>query len=225
MRYEIKGAPFPVVICSLDANETVDCQKGAMAWMSPNMSMQTRTGGLGKMFSKAFSGESVFTNTYVAQGGTGEIAFSVNAPGMIIPYQITPGKSLVAQKNSYLASQKGVDMSLFFQKRISSGFFGGEGFIMQRFSGNGLIFLEIDGSVVEYQLMPGQSIIVDTGYLAAMEETCQISVDTVKGVGNALFGGEGLFNTKITGPGHVWLQTMPITSFAAQVARYIPKSN
>lgn len=226
MNYEIKGTPFPVVICNLQANESMDCQKGGMAWMSPNMAMTTRGGGLGKMFSKAISGESLFTNTYTAQGGPGQIAFNVHAPGTILPFQIAPGRSIVAQKSSYLASEKGVDMSIFFQKRITSGFFGGEGFIMQKFSGNGIVFLEIDGSVVEYQLQIGQSMIVDTGYLAAMDETCQISVETVKGVGNIFLGGEGFFNTKITGPGHVWLQTMPVPTFAEAIAKYIPtKSN
>jgi uncharacterized protein (AIM24 family) len=114
-------------------------------------------------------------------------------------------------------------MEIFFQKKIGSGFFGGEGFIMQKFTGNGMLFIEVDGSIVEYDLAPGETLLVDTGYLCACDATVSIDVEMVKGVGNAIFGGEGLFNTKITGPGHVWLQTMPITQFAGSILPYLPK--
>lgn len=225
MKYQIKGEPFPVAILELNANESVVCQKGAMAWMSPNMQMATSGGGIGKMFSRAFSGESMFQNTYTAAGGPGLISFAVTAPGAILPVQITPTRSIIAQKSAYLASEKSIDMNVFFQKKIASGFFGGEGFIMQQFTGSGILFLEIDGSIVEYDLQPGQSMLVDTGYLAAMDATCQISIESVSGVGNALFGGEGLFNTKVTGPGHIWLQTMPLPQFAGAIRRYIPSKS
>lgn len=224
MRYEIKGQPYPVVVCGLDANETVICQRGAMAWMSPNMEMNTSGGGIGKMFSRSITGESIFQNRYVAKGGPGEIAFAASVPGMIMPVQINPGRTIVAQKRSFIASEQGVDLSIFFQKRVGAGFFGGEGFIMQKLSGNGMAFIEVDGSVVEYDLGPGQSMLVDTGYLVAMEETCNISIETVRGVGNALFGGEGLFNTRVTGPGHIWLQTMPLSAFVGAISPYIVKS-
>lgn len=197
-----------------------------MAWMSPNMQMSTNAGGgIGKMFSRAFSGESIFRNEYTAVGGVGEIAFSTSVPGNILPIEISDSKVIVAQKSAYLASSPTVDMSVFFQKKLGAGFFGGEGFIMQKFSGRGTVFLEIDGSVVEYDLRPGESMLIDTGYLAAMDSTCSIEIESVKGIGNALFGGEGFFNTRISGPGHVWLQTMPVISIAGAVRPYIVTGN
>lgn len=226
MQYEIKGSPFPVVICGVNSGETIVCQKGAMTWMSSNMQMVTNVGGgISKLFGKALTGESIFQNEYTAQGGFGEIAFGSSVPGQILPIQISPSRTIVAQKTAFLASEKSVNMEIFFQKKIGSGFFGGEGFIMQKFSGNGMLFVEVDGSVIEYDLAPGESLLVDTGYLCAMDSTVSIDVEMVKGVGNALFGGEGLFNTRITGPGHVWLQTMPIPQFASSLRPYFPTSN
>lgn len=222
MQYEIKGTPFPVIICKLEPNETVCCQKGAMSWMSPNMQMSTNAGGgIGKMFSRAVTGESIFQNKYTAVGGNGEIAFASTVPGNILAIDVSE-RTIVAQKSAYLASSPSVEMSVFFQKKIGAGFFGGEGFIMQKFSGKGIAFLEIDGSCIEYDLAAGESILVDTGYLAAMDATCTVDVESVKGVGNALFGGEGFFNTRVSGPGHVWLQTMPVNSLAGAVRPYIP---
>lgn len=223
MRFEIKGEPLPVVIVYLDANETVNCQKGAMSWMTPNMKMETHTGGIGKAFSKMFSGESIFTNTYIAEGGPGMIAFASSFPGSIIPFDISKG-DMIVQKSGYLASQPTVELSIAFQKKLGAGFFGGEGFIMQRLHGQGMAFVEIDGYVVEYDLQAGQQMLIDTGYLAAMSSTCQMDIQQVKGIGNVLFGGEGLFNTVVTGPGKIYLQTMPISNFAGAVAAVIPRS-
>ncbi len=216
MRYEIKGEPMPVVLVYLEANESVKCEKGAMSWMTPNMKMSTSTGGIGKAFSKMFSGESMFQNTYVAEGGPGMIAFASSVPGSIIPFDLSKG-DMIVQKGGYLASEPQVDLSIAFQKKIGAGFFGGEGFIMQRLHGNGIAFTEIDGYVVEYNLQPGQQMLIDTGYLAAMDATCSIDIQTVKGVGNVLFGGEGLFNTVVTGPGRIFLQTMPLSNLASAV--------
>ena len=223
MRFEIKGEPLPVVIVYLDANETVNCQKGAMSWMTPNMKMETHTGGIGKAFSKMFSGESIFTNTYIAEGGPGMIAFASSFPGSIIPFDISKG-DMIVQKSGYLASQPTVELSIAFQKKMGAGFFGGEGFIMQRLHGQGMAFVEIDGYVVEYDLQEGQQMLIDTGYLAAMSSTCKMDIQQVKGIGNVLFGGEGLFNTVVTGPGKIYLQTMPISNFAGAVASVIPRS-
>ena len=223
MNYTIEGAPLPVVICNLEGGETMLTEKGAMSWMSPNMKMETTTGGgIGKMFGRAFSGESMFINRYTAQGGTGLIAFASSFPGDIRAFEIAPGQEIVAQKSAFLASTAGVEMSVFFQKRIAGGLFGGEGFIMQKISGHGLAFLEFDGSVIEYVLQPGQQIVVDTGYLAAMEATCNMEIRTVPGIKNMMFGGEGLFNTVITGPGRVWLQTMPISNVAGAIMKVFP---
>lgn len=225
MQYEIVGTPFPAVVCRLEANEAMHCQSNGMAWMSPNMEMDTNTGGgVGKLFGRAISGESLFRCTYTARGGGGMISFGSTMPGTILPIEITPRRSIVAQKSAFLAMESSVDMSIFLQKRLGAGFFGGEGFIMQRFAGQGIAFLEISGSLVEYELAPQQTIVVDTGYLAAMDETCSIDIQMVKGVKNMFFGGEGVFNTRITGPGHIWLQTMPASVLAGSIIPYIPTS-
>ena len=226
MKYEIKGDTLPVVICELDAGETMITESGAMAWMSPNMNMETTTnGGIGKAFGRMFSGENLFQNRYTAKGGTGMIAFASSFPGSIKAFEIRPGKEYIFQKKTFLAGESGVNISVHFQKKIASGLFGGEGFILQRISGNGIAFAEFDGHVVEYDLKPGQQIIVDSGYLAAMESTCQIDIQTVPGLKNAVFGGEGIFNTVITGPGRIWLQTMPIYSVAGAIRPFIPTGN
>ena len=223
MNFTIEGEPLPVVICNLDPGETMITEKGAMSWMSQNMKMDTSSnGGIGKMLGRAFSGESLFQNRYTAQGGPGMIAFSSSFPGSIRPFQISPGNEIVAQKSAFLASTVGVELSIFFQEKIGSGLFGGEGFIMQRLSGNGTAFLEFDGYIKEYELEAGQKMIIDTGYLAAMTSGCSISIQTVPGLKNMLLGGEGIFNTVLSGPGHVWLQTMPVPQLAGAIRPFIP---
>ncbi len=219
MRYSIEGDNLPVVICTLSAGERMLTEKGAMSWMTPNMEMSTSMeGGLGKAFGRAFSGESMFMNHYTCRTGEGLIAFASSFPGRIIPLAIAPGNHIVIQKTAFLAAEDGVQLSTFFTRKIGAGFFGGEGFIMQKLSGQGIAFLEIDGHVVEYDLAPGQSLQVDSGHLAAMTETVQMDIVTVKGAKNMFLGGEGFFNTQVTGPGHVWIQTMPFSKLAGAVA-------
>lgn len=218
MQYRIDGTPLPVLTCNLNAGESMITERGSMCWMSPNMRMETTSnGGLGKALGRAFAGEAMFQNRYTAEGGPGMIAFASSFPGSILPITITPDHPVILQKSAFLASEPGVELSVHFQKRLGAGFFGGEGFIMQRLSGSGLAFAEIDGHAVEYQLAPGQQMVVDTGYLAMMDATCTMDVVTVKGAKNIFFGGEGLFNTVVTGPGKIVLQTMPISGVAGMV--------
>ncbi len=224
MQFEIKGGGFPVVICELEDGEKMITEKGSMAWMSPNMKMETVGGGVGKMFSKAFSGESMFHNVYTAQG-KGTIAFASSFPGMIVPVDITPDTPLVVQKSAFLASEPSVELSIHLNKKLGVGFFGGQGFIMQKLTGNGKAFLEIDGDLIQYDLAEGQKLIVDTGNVAAFDATVSIDIQKVPGVKNMFFGGEGLFNTVLTGPGKVWLQTMPIVNVANAIRPYIPTGN
>lgn len=226
MRYEILGETLPVVICQLEGGEKMITEGGAMSWMSPNMLMETTSnGGIGKAFGRAFSGEKMFQNVYTAQGGPGMIAFASSFPGSIKAFQIEPGQDMIFQKSAFLASEAGVQLSVHFRKKLGSGLFGGEGFIMQKVSGHGTMFAEFDGHVVEYELQAGQQIVIDTGYLAAMSGTCSMDIQSVPGVKNMLFGGEGIFNTVISGPGHVWLQTMPISNVAGAIRPYIPTSS
>ena len=247
MRYEIKGGSFPIVVCQLESGEQMITEKGSMVWMTPNMQMDTRGGGLGKMFAKAFSGESMFQNIYAARG-QGMITFGSSLPGQIKAVEIGPGREMILQKSAFLAAEAGVELSIHFKKKIGVGLFGGEGFIMQKLSGRGMAFVEIDGELVEYELGPGeqlvvtiddsgtvcaveyelgagQQLVVDTGNVAGFTAGVQMDIQAVSGVKNALLGGEGLFNTILTGPGKVWLQTMPICSVAMSIRPYIPTGN
>ena len=226
MKYNIVGEPLPAVICDVEAGETLITESGAMSWMTQNMKMETTSnGGIGKALGRMFSGETLFQNRYTAQGGPGQIAFASSFPGSIKAVEITPGNDLVVQKKAFLASEATIELSIFFQKKAGAGFFGGEGFIMQRLSGHGTAFIEIDGSAVESNLQAGQSMVVDTGYLAAMDSTCSIEVVSVPGVKNMLFGGEGIFNTLVIGPGKIILQTMPINVVAGAINPFIVTSN
>ena len=226
MQYKIEGTPLPVVICQLDRGECMMTEKGSMSWMTPNMRMETTSnGGIGKALGRMLAGESIFQNRYTAEGGEGMIAFASSFPGTILPVEITPDRPVIVQKSAFLAGVESVDISLFLQKKLGAGFFGGEGFIMRKLSGKGIVFVEIDGSTVEYDLAPGQQMIVDTGYLAMMDATCSMDITAVKGAKNMFFGGEGAFNTVITGPGKIVLQTMPVNSVAGALIPFMPSGN
>lgn len=224
MRYEIKGGAFPVVTCELSDGERMITERGSMVWMTPNMSMETKGGGLGKMFSKMFSGESMFQNIYTAKG-SGMITFGSSFPGKILALDIRPGQDMILQKSAFLASEAGVELSIHFNKKLGAGLFGGEGFIMQRLSGSGTAFAEIDGELVEYELAGGEQLVVDTGNVAGFTDGVKMEIREVPGLKNKLLGGEGLFNTVLTGPGKVWLQTMPISGVASALLPYIPTGN
>ena len=225
MRYSIQGDTLPVVICELDAGEKIITEGGGMAWMSPNMKMETTGGGIGKMFGRALSGDTLFQNIYTAERTNGMISIASSFPGSIKAFEITPGNEIILQKSAFLASEADVELSMHFRKKLGSGLFGGEGFILQKLSGNGIAFAEFDGHVIEYELQPGQQIVIDTGHLAAMSVTCQMDIQTIPGIKNMFLGSEGLFNTVVTGPGHVWLQTMPISNMAGALIPYLPTTN
>lgn len=221
MKYEILGGNLPVAVCKLDNGETMKCESGSMSWMDATVNMATKSGGLGKMLKRSISGDSAFLNHYTASVDGAEIAFASSFPGEIKAMQVTPGNEIIAQKSAYLASEEEVEMDIFFQKKLGAGFFGGEGFIMQKYSGNGIVFIEVDGSAVTYELAAGERKIVDTGYVVAMDASVKMDIERVKGVKNVLLGGEGLFNTVLTGPGRIVLQTMPISKTALLLKSYI----
>ena len=222
-RYQILGGNLPVVVCDLAAGESMITESGSMSWMSPNMKMETTSGGgVKKMFGRLVSGDSAFQNRYTAERTDGRIAFSSSFPGEIKALEISAGRAMIVQKSAFLASEEGVELSMYIQKKLGGGLFGGEGFVMQKLSGNGIAFVEIDGSAIEYQLDVGQEIVVSTGYLAAMEESCTMDIVTVKGAKNMLLGGEGFFNTVVRGPGKVILQTMPIIKVAELLIPFMP---
>lgn len=222
LRYEIEGGNLPILTCYPEMGQTLCSEAGAMSWMTPNMQMETNAGGFKKAFGRLFTGESMFLNEYTPLGGSGVITFASSLPGSIRAFEVGFGNGLIIQKTSFLAMEKGLDLSLFFQKKIGKGLFGGEGFIMQKVTGEGLVFLEIDGYCKEYDLAVGETMIVSTGHLAAMSESCTMDIQTVKGAKNMFFGGEGIFQTVITGPGKVYLQSMPIINMANELRPYFP---
>ncbi|MCL2136935.1 MAG: TIGR00266 family protein [Coriobacteriia bacterium] len=226
MQYRIIGEPMPVVECLVENGETIKTESGSMIWMSPNMLMNTTTdGGIGKALSRVVSGDSFFLNTYTAQGGQGYIAFGSSFPGSIQAIHVSPEQTLIAQKSAFLAAETSVEIGIHFQKKLGAALFGGEGFIMQKFSGFGMVFVEIDGSVIERILAPGEQIVIQTGNLVIMDSTCTMDIVQVPGLKNMLLGGEGFFNTIVTGPGRVILQTITIGRVATAMRPYIPTSS
>ena len=221
MQYKIEGESLPVVKIQLEAGESVVCEAGAMSWMDDEIVMQTETGGVGKMFGRMFSKETLFLNTYTANRA-GEIAFASHFPGSIRAVEVTPDKGVIIQKGSFLAYVGNIENEVYIQHKLGTGFFGGEGFLMRRYHGKGIVFLEIDGSAHEYEISAGDCKIIDSGHVAAMSDTCKMEIRTVKGVKNKLLGGEGFFNTVVSGPGKVILQSMPIASTAMELYQYMP---
>lgn len=224
MKYEIKGGQLPIVSCTLEKNESIVTESGGMCWMDDCFEMETSTrGGAMKGLMRAFSGESIFMTSYTCTKDGGNIAFGSSFPGRIMPVKLDGSKSIIAQKTAFLASEEGVELNIHFRKKLGTGFFGGEGFILQRLSGQGVAFLEIDGDLVERDLAAGEKIKVDQGYVAFFEETVKFDIDTVKGMKNKLFSGEGFFVATLEGPGKVWLQTMPFSVLADRIIALVPK--
>lgn len=222
MRYSIEGGSLPAVIIQLDSGETILSEAGGRTWSRGPIATEAKAeGGVGKSLGRMFAGESLFMSRYTAQGPA-EIAFSSSFPGKIIARELQAGQSIVFQKRAFLCATYGVELAVHFQKKLGAGLFGGEGFIMQRVTGPGIVFLEVDGHCQEYDLMQGEQLTCDTGVLAIMDATCTMDVQMVKGVKNMLLGGEGLFDTIITGPGKVHLQTMTIAKLAKQMVPFLP---
>jgi uncharacterized protein (TIGR00266 family) len=225
MEYQVIGTTLQAVILELDPGETVYSESGGMAWMSGNIVMQTsgRGGGLGGIFKRAISGESLFLVEYTSQGGKGIVAFASDFPGKIVPINLGPGQEIIAQRQAFLCAEKTVGLDIQFRRRLGSGFFGGEGFVMQRLTGPGVAFVALDGEIMEYTLAADQVLKVDTGHVAMYEPTVAFDVEMVRGFRNILFGGEGLFLATLRGPGRIWLQTMPMMNLAKAIAEYLPK--
>ena len=223
MKYEIKGGSFPIVECTLDSGQSMITQSGSMCWMDSSITMDTTSnGGAGKVIGRLFSNENLFQNVYTSNKDGSKITFGTCVPGSIVAVNLSGGQSIICQKSAFLASYGNIELSVFFNKKIGVGIFGGEGFIMQKISGNGIVFLEIDGSSLTYELAPGEQKILSTGYLVSMDETCTIDVQTIKGFKNIFLGGQGIFNTIITGPGRVTVQTMPLARLAGSLLPYLP---
>ncbi len=225
LRYKIIGTTLQAVVIQLPPDQEVFSERGGMSWMSANIDMQTNMeGGLGGAFKRMFSGESIFMVAFRSSGGDGLIGFSAEFPGKIVPLNLGPGQQIICQKDAFMCAERSVQLDIHFRRKLGAGFFGGEGFIMQRLTGPGLAFVELDGEIVEYTLEAGQMLKVDTGHVAMYEPSVQFDVEMVRGFKNILFGGEGLFLATLRGPGRVWLQTMPAMNLAKKIAQYLPSS-
>lgn len=223
VEYEIRGGNLPYVVMNLKRGQQIICESGSMAWKSPNITMETTSnGGVSKVFSRLFSGERLFQNIYTAQADNSIIAFSSSFPGAILALDVKPGQDLICQKRSFLAGTAGIDVSIHFNQKVGIGLFGGEGFIMQRMSGNGKVFIEVDGSTEEIVLKAGEKIVLSTGHLVMMDSTCSIEIEQNSSLKNIFLSGEGLFNTIITGPGRIITQSMPISKTANLLYSYMP---
>ena len=223
MNYEIKGNVVPAVEVSLSRGESVFTQSGGMFYQTEGIKMDTNTrGGLFKGIGRMFAGESMFIATYTATQDA-KVAFASTLPGSIIPVDVSEGRFTI-QKGAFLAAESSIELRTTFNKKLGTGFFGGEGFILQELSGRGIAFLEVDGDAIEMNLAPGEVLKVDTGNLVGFEDSVRYEVESVKGLGNILFGGEGLFLTRLTGPGKVILQTMNMNEFVLRIDSYMPKS-
>ncbi len=223
MRYEIKGTMLPSVDVYLDAGESVYTESGGMAWMKGDIEMKTSTrGGLLAGLGRSLAGESLFMTTYACKSGTGMVTFTPEAPGRIMVFELEAGQSLSCQKDAFMTAQETVKLEMHFRKRLGAGLFGGEGFILQKVTGPGVVFLEIAGDVREYALEAGEVIKVDPGHIALYEPSVDYDISAVRGLKNVLFAGEGLFLATLKGPGKLWLQSMPISNLAAKIRKYIP---
>ena len=223
MQYKIQGDVFPTLEISLKKGESIFTEAGAMAWMSEGLNMSSNTrGGLMKGLGRALAGESLFMTTYESQSDNAWVVFTVGAPGRIMELNLDAGQSLICQKDTFLCAEQGVSVEMHFRKQLGTGMFGGEGFILQKITGPGTLFLEIPGALQERSLASGEKILIDPGHIAFFEPSVKYDISMVKGLKNVLFAGEGLFLATLTGPGKIWLETLPLSNLAAKLKKYIP---
>ena len=223
MQYDISGTVMQTLSLTLSPGESVFAQTHGMAWMSDLIEMQTHTGG-GMLagLKRAFGGGSFFITDYTAAGGKGEVAFAPRFPGKILAMELGAGQSLVCRKETFLCAEHGVALDIVLQQRIGAGVFAGEGFILQKVTGPGTVFLDLSGEVIEKTLAAGERIRVHAGHIGMQEPTVSTDISMVGGFRNMIFGGEGLFLASLTGPGRIWLQSMPVMNLAEEIARYLP---
>ncbi len=222
MKYQIRGSTLPILDVQLDEGETIFTESGGMAWMSNNIEMESKMeGGLFKGLKRGFTGESLFLVNYTCTSGKGIIAFCHEMPGRIIPFELKEGEKIICQRDAFMMAEKSVDLDMELVKRFGAGFFGGEGFFLQKLQGPGKAFIELAGEITEYELEENQTLKVDPGYIGAFETSVSYDIQRIKGIKNIFFGGEGLFLATLTGPGKVWLQSMPLSNLAQKLSPYL----
>jgi uncharacterized protein (TIGR00266 family) len=226
MLYQISGTVQQTLICDLQPGQSVYCDTGAMSWMTASISMNTSSrGGLGGMVRRAASGGTVFIIEFSAQGAAGQVAFTTDFPGRILPIELDPNQSVIMHKHAFLCAEKRVMLDIFFNRRIGTGIFGGEGFILQKLTGPGLAFAELDGDGIEYRLKPNEVMRIEPGHIAMFEATVTFDIELMRGVTNILLGGEGLFLATLRGPGRIWLHSMTESKMAQRLAHFMPSKS
>lgn len=226
LKYHIRGTVQQTVGIDLEPGQTIFSDAGAMSWMTATVNMSTTTGGgLGGMFKRAISGASAFIIDFTVNGGPGQVAFSTDFPGKVLAFDLDPGQAVIMHKHAFVCAEKRVTLDMFFTRKLGAGMFGGEGFILQKLTGPGMVFAELDGDAIEYHLQPGQVMKVEPGHVAMFESSVTFDITMIKGMTNILFGGEGLFLATLTGPGRIWLHSMTVSKMAHRVGEYLPKPN
>ncbi|MGM5483838.1 MAG: TIGR00266 family protein [Nanobdellota archaeon] len=224
MEFKVRGQDMPVVDIEMKEGESVYTESGGMSWMTPNVDMNSNVkGGLGGAFNRMLSGESLFVVNYKCNQGTGVVTFCNEFPGNAVEFEISENKQIICQRDSFMVAEDGVKLTIHLTKKLGAGFFGGEGLVLQKLSGQGKAMLEFAGEITVYDLKEGQELKVDPGYIGAFESTVNYDITRVKGIMNMLFSGEGLFLASLKGPGKVWLQSMPLANLAMKLNKYLPK--
>jgi uncharacterized protein (TIGR00266 family) len=223
VRYRIDGTVQQTLFVDLDAGRTIFSDAGAMSWMSASVAMKTyASGGMSGLLKRAFSGATLFVVDFTAEGAPGHVAFSADFPGKVLPFELEPGRSVIMHKHAFLCAEKTVQLDVFFTRKFGAGLFGGEGFVLQKLTGPGGVFAELDGDAIEYSLKPGETMRVEPGHVAMFEESVQFDIQMIQGFANVLMGGEGLFLATLTGPGRIWLHSLTPSKVAHRVAEYLP---
>jgi uncharacterized protein (TIGR00266 family) len=224
IKYHILGTVQQTLAVELQPSQVIYSDAGAMSWMTNTINMNTTsTGGLGGMLKRAVSGATVFIIDFSATGAPGQAAFTTDFPGKILPVELDAGQSVILHKHAFLCAEKKVTLDVFFTRKLGAGMFGGEGFILQKLTGPGIVFAELDGDAVEYNLKSGEIMKVEPGHVAMFEATVSFDIQMIKGMSNILLGGEGLFLATLTGPGRIWLHSMTVSKIAHRLLEYLPK--
>lgn len=224
MDHKIVGTTMPVLEMQLGTGETVIAESGQLSWMTGSIELHTSTGGGGIMgvFKRVAGGGTLFMTEYTAKGAPGMVAFATKVPGHILPVRIEPNTGYMVHRHGFLCGTPGIQVSAGFQRSLGAGVFGGNGFVLQKLAGSADAWIELDGEVVTYDLSPGETLRVHPGHVGMFEERVSFDITMLRGVRNVLFGGDGLFLAQLTGPGKVWLQSLPLANLAHALAAYLP---
>ncbi len=223
LKYHILGTVQQTLVAEMQPGQNIFADTGGMSWMTATAVMNTRaSGGLGGMLKRAVSGASAFIIDFNVNGGPGQIAFTTDFPGKILPIELEAGRSVIMHRHAFLCAEKSVTLDVFFTRKLGTAMFGGEGFVLQKLTGPGIVFAELDGDAVEYHLQPGQVMKVEPGHIAMFEDTVTFDIEMLKGMTNIIFGGEGMFLATLKGPGRIWLHSMTVSKMASRIAEYIP---